>query len=221
MPGPFDQGWQRIVIAASGPSFTVVQAELIEAARAAGRCRVLAINATALPPDPEHGKPVGLPNSDALFGADRSFWNEHGAALKASFGGQIWSGCKLSADQLGLKFIRCERRDGLTKDLRALNRGGNSGYAGINLAYLFGMRLGILVGFDMKLGANGRPHHHGNHAGRLANPTTDSLKAWRVRFPLLARELHNAGVDVVNCTIDSALDCFRRADLAEALDAWQ
>lgn len=221
MPGPFDQGWRRVIVCGGGPSFTVAQAEQIEAARAAGLCRVLAINATALAPDPERGRPVGLPNADAVYGADTSFWNTYGERLKASSRGQLWTRSKVSADKFGLRCIAIENRDGLTKNPTALATGGNSGYSGINLAYLFGMLDGALVGFDMKLGPDDRTHHHGKHDGNLANPTQDSLAAWVKRFGALARDLDRAGVRVVNCSIDTALTCFPRANLADVLERWR
>lgn len=220
MPGPFDQGWRRVIVCGGGPSFTVEQAEMIEAARAAGICRVIAINATALPPDPPR-RPVGLPNADAVYGADTSFWNEYGDRLKASFRGQMWTRSKVSADKYGLRFIRAERRDGLTKDPKAINTGGNSGNAGTQLAYLLGMLDGALCGFDMKLGPGERTHHHGDHDGRLANPTAASLASWLKQFDMLARDFDRAGVRVVNCSIDTALQCFPRADLADVFERWR
>ncbi len=221
MPGPFDQGWRRIVVAASGPSFTVEQAERIERARAAGVCKVLAINATALSADPAHDRPVGLPNADAMYGADASLWNQYGARLQAHFRGQMWTRDKPAAVRLGLKHVRAENRDGLTTDPSAINTGGNSGYAGINLAYLFGGRELALVGFDMKLASDGRAHHHGNHEGRLANPSVDALAKWCAAFGLLARHLAAREVAVWQCSLDSNLRAFPRADLSEVLERWR
>ncbi|MEO8754849.1 MAG: hypothetical protein ABI624_19460 [Casimicrobiaceae bacterium] len=195
-------------MAASGPSFTPEQAEQVEGARAAGLVRVLAINATVFT----------LPNVDAMFASDRVFWIAHGARVLQEFRGQIWTADKLSADEFGLRYVpRVRHVEGLSRDFGAVSGGGNSGYAGVNLAYLFGAReLLALVGFDMCL-TNGRTHHHGDHTGRLANPTANALAVWAGRFPALARDLKAAGVNVVNCTVNTALTCFPRASLEDAL----
>lgn len=57
----------------------------------------------------------------------------------------------------------------------------------------------------------GLSHWHGNHEGRLHKPvpTWDWLK----RFAALASDLQAEGVEVVNLTRETALECFKRGDI--------
>lgn len=68
----------------------------------------------------------------------------------------------------------------------------------------------ILIGFDMQQTA-GRSHWHGNHPSGLGN--AEGVAGWRKNFPALAADLAARGVETINCTIETALDCFPRADL--------
>ncbi len=80
---------------------------------------------------------------------------------------------------------------------------------------LFGGALVILLGYDMKHGPNGEKHHHEDHAGR--NPGEDQMKEWVTAFETLPPDLKKAGVEVINCSSNSALDCFPKAKLTETL----
>lgn len=84
----------------------------------------------------------------------------------------------------------------------------------MNLAYLFGARKIILLGFDMQ-SADGKSHWHGDHPGPLNR--SSAFKTWIKNFDILARDLRDAGVDVVNATRVTALNCFQKANLEDAL----
>jgi len=43
------------------------------------------------------------------------------------------------------------------------------------------------------------------------------IEGWRKNFAPLARDLAVAGVRAVNCSIETALDCFERADVRDVL----
>jgi hypothetical protein len=102
---------------------------------------------------------------------------------------------------------------GLPQRADAISRPDNSGHQLIQLAVRFGGLHLPLIGFDMQR-TDGKTHCHEDHQAPLVNgdPAT-----WLPHFPPLAADLKAAGVDVVNCTIQSALTCFRRGDLAEEL----
>lgn len=217
MPGIFDQAWTTIVVAASGPSFSEEQAAAIEEARYAGLVRVLAVGRTG---------PTRLPNADAVYYSDRQGWLRYYAEIRAACPrAQLWTQDLPSALEFGLHHIPLERRLGLSKNLRAVNAGGNSGYQAIGLAYLFGARRIVLVGYDMQR-TGGAVHHFGNHGEhrgeygeRLHNTPDAAYREWVPRFAPLAADLERAGVDVVNATIETALKCFRREPLAHALES--
>lgn len=53
----------------------------------------------------------------------------------------------------------------------------------------------------------------------MLSAPANHILAWRHAFPALASDLSDAGVRVVNATDGSALDCFPKASLREALQA--
>lgn len=213
MPGPYHKGWGTIVVAASGPSFTEEQAALVELARDAGACHVLAVGRTG---------PELLPNADALYYSDAGAWKQYANEFRRKCPrAELWTHDKPSAKEFGLHHIPRSNYIGLSKDLGKITVGSNSGYQAIGLAYLFGAQCLILVGFDMQRGPNGEAHHFGTHAGKLSDPSAESLKGWCLNFVALARDLEAKGVDVVNCTERTALTCFRRVPLGEIIECIQ
>jgi hypothetical protein len=86
----------------------------------------------------------------------------------------------------------------------------------VNLAMLLGAKRIVLLGYDMKAGARGKKHHHPDHAGR--NPTgAAQFKGWVAAFATMAPDLAKAGVEILNCSRETALDMFPRAKLEDVL----
>jgi hypothetical protein len=106
---------------------------------------------------------------------------------------------------------------GLSKLDDTINCGSNGGYMQIGLAYLFGARRFLLVGYDMQRAPDGRGHWFGDHPGKLANnsPYATFLK----RYEPLALDMRYAGCEVINCAPAgmSALQCFPCGNLDEEL----
>ncbi len=84
--------------------------------------------------------------------------------------------------------------------------GGNA----INLAFLFGAPRIVLLGYDMK--PNG--HFHDRHK---KNTTPGNYDRFRRAITLMSVHLRNKGVEVLNATPDSGLDCFPMVELTDAL----
>ena len=104
---------------------------------------------------------------------------------------------------------------GLSSDPTLLHTGGNSGYQAVNLAVLLGAKRILLLGYDMKHGPNGEKHWHEDHSAN--NPPPAQLADWVKIYATMLPDLEKAGVVVVNCTPESALDCFPKAKLEEVL----
>lgn len=104
-------------------------------------------------------------------------------------------------------------KHGLGRD--RIHTGGNSGFQAINLAFLFGARRIVLLGFDMSDEAG--IHWHGAHLNGLHNPNRDNFKRWRKALGELAVDLELEGVEVVNASRETALECFKRTRI-EAID---
>jgi hypothetical protein len=146
--------------------------------------------------------PISLDRSirfhDLLY---RGFWvkggegfDEHPQVRKLRFSGQV----------------------GLDPDPTALRDGSNSGYQAIHLAYHFGVKRIILLGYDMTCDGE-RTHWH--DAPRLAAAGFQSVlsHAFLPLFDHLAAPLAEAGVEVINSTPKSALTLWPHLPLEEAL----
>lgn len=145
-----------------------------------------------------------------LYAADWPFWREYIAKIRASFRGEWWSVSEMARDQFGTYWIRHAKGDGFSKETDSINGGGNSGYQAIHLAATFGAKKIVLLGFDMQR-TDGKLHWHGKHEGKLPNGI--GYANWIKNMKPLARDLEKAGVEVVNCSRQTALKCFKRAPL--------
>lgn len=191
------QAWSTFVLIGGGPSLTPADVDAVR-----GRARVIAINES-----------VRLaPWADVLWASDRKWidWNDGVPNFK------------------GLKFS-IESRDtttrsdwtvlkntgflGLETEPKALRTGFNGGYQALGLAYHMGAKRVILLGFDMKGDANGRCHWHPPHPDGRVSPYDKFIEA----FDSIVQPLKDAGVEVINCTPNSALKCFPYQSLQETL----
>ena len=107
-----------------------------------------------------------------------------------------------------------EGTSGLSKKPNGLMTGQNSGHQAINLAVLLGARRILLLGFDMKAAPDGRLHWFGDHPVKT-NPAVFS--AMLRNFDKTLKPLAAAGVEVINCSADTALTCYPRKPLHDAL----
>lgn len=190
---------QTAIVLASGPSLTPDQFDVATGSGA----RTIAVNSTAF---------MGV--TDVVFAVDFMWWKMNIAALRrarANPGG--WTTCRSSAERFGLNFTRGANERGLGKN--RVHSGGNSGYAAINLAYLFGARRVLLAGFDMKFGPAGERHWHPDHPRPCVQEQL--FDEWLGKFSALAEDAKAAGLEIVNCTPDSALTVFRTSTLEREL----
>lgn len=149
---------------------------------------------------------------DVAFGVDFLFWKiartRHRPGNPA-----CWTTDRAAAERYGLSWVRGVHRPGLGRD--KIHTQGNSGMAAINLAYLFGARRILLLGFDMRLGPAGRKHWHTDHPAPLVQH--QCFSDWLHKAPALAADLKSAGVAVINCSRETALTVFPRGKLSEEL----
>lgn len=89
---------------------------------------------------------------------------------------------------------------------------GNSGAACVSLAVDAGARRVILLGYDCQA-TGGKKHWHGDHPRTLGNAA--AMPKWLSKFEKLARD--KAGHEIINCTRETALTCWPRMPLTEAL----
>lgn len=203
--GRWNRRWANVVVVASGPSVSPDQTDLVEQARRQDLVRVIAVSNNWLL----------LPGSDVLFSSDGKWWKQYVGLVRSSgYQGELWTQDEKAAPLYGLQHVPSEAYPGLTRFNHRIHSGGNSGYMAMNLAYLFGARRILLVGFDNQA-TGGAKHWFGDHPKGLAEVHPYSL--WAKRYAELADDLSTVGVTVLNCTRITALACFPREDLNRAL----
>lgn len=192
---------------ASGPSLT---AEDASAAR--GRARIIAVNDSWRL----------APFADLLYAADAPWWDHENGAKHRGFAGEKWTQDQRSgsdaqfkaAARWGLTLVHSENRAGLSFAPELVHQGGNSAFQALNLALLFGARRILLLGFDMQA-TGGRAHFFGNHPPGLDHQQPFGM--WRAAFAAAAPQLAEAGIEVINCSHETALTCFPCRPIEEAL----
>ncbi|MCK5581817.1 MAG: hypothetical protein KAJ18_11160 [Candidatus Omnitrophica bacterium] len=151
--------------------------------------------------------------ADVLYACDGPWWDEYIDEVKCSFTGNCWTQDLDSSARYNLSYIEAKGLPGLGKE-KIIHTGENGGYQAINLVYLLGASKIILLGMDM-MEVDGESHWHGNHPGYLNRNSPYSR--WVKNFDSLARDLYAAGVDVVNATRTTALNCFKKVNLEDVL----
>lgn len=154
------------------------------------------------------------PWADVLYACDRAWWDRHVDEVRTSFAGECWTQTPDAAKRHGLNLITGRSASGLSKERGVIHQGGNSGYQAIGLAVEFGANRIVLLGYDMQP-TGGRSHWHGDHPSPLRN--TSPFASWIQKFGALSDDLAKSGVEVINATRETALQCFRRLPLESAL----
>lgn len=151
------------------------------------------------------------PWADALYACDSRWWLYHSQeALK-------FQGLKITHDD-GLPWdcvlqIQSSGKSGFDPDPRFIRTGNNSGYQALHIAIHAGAKRVLLCGFDMH-----GDHWFGKHPPGLTDCDPNVQKNLFIpEFNTLAPLLPELGVEVINCTPDSALTCFPMMRLDDAL----
>ena len=149
-----------------------------------------------------------------LYACDALWWQHY----RPKFGGLCFSGEQ--SEMPGVVSLQYADAAGLSKNPSIVNTGNNSGHQAANLAYHLGAcergRI-IFLGYDMKAGPNGEKHWHPDHPPGLNNPDNVTWMRCIEAFAVIAADLKAEGVEVINCSPDTALDCFPKAKLEEVL----
>jgi hypothetical protein len=139
---------------------------------------------------------MAAPWADILYAMDRNWWMKYLPQVKEEFQGIR---CSPLTGIAGVKHIKFKHYQ-------------NSGVGAISLACHWGAKRIILLGYDCQK-TGGKSHWHGNHPPGLGN--AGSIGTWPGMFAKLKRDL--AGVEIINCTRETALTMFERRPLEEVL----
>lgn len=135
-----------------------------------------------------------------------------------------WTWDRTTADRFGIRYIRGEWGDSLSKDPEYIHYGHSSGYQLLGIAYHAGVREMLLVGYDLRYPAGyskaernpgGERHYFGEYPPALQHfpavgphgEMTGLLECYRTI------DCEDLGLRIINCTPGSALDFFEAAEL--------
>jgi hypothetical protein len=131
-------------------------------------------------------------------------------------GAELWTQDVAAARDYGLNWIRGEGTQGLGR--KSVHFGGHSGFQAVNLAYLWGARRIVLLGFDLQCGPGGRSHWFGDHPPDQGFHNPKRFDHWVRAMAPLARDLADQGVTVINASRATALQCFQRQPIEQIPD---
>lgn len=192
---PIDPQWhgETVAIIASGPSLTQADVDYLK-----GKCRVIVVNDNY----------QVAPWADILYACDLKWWKWHKGV--PDFEGVKWSMDKAASADYRLRYIEGKPGVGISTDPAVIHTGGNSGHQAINLAYHLGAREILLLGFDMKIGQSGAAHWFGDHPDNVRS----NYKPWH---KCMAEIAHQDLIHIINCSRDTALNCFEMMTIQEAI----
>jgi hypothetical protein len=146
------------------------------------------------------------PWAEMLYAADSSWWDHH-AQRALKFAG-LKVTCHESVTYRAVNWLRQSGVEGFDPDPKMIRTGGNSGYQAIHVAIQAGAKRVLLFGYDMH-----GTHWFGKHPSPLRNTDPQSYEVWVSRFSGLIGH----GAEIINCTPGSAITCFPKMTLEEAL----
>ena len=136
------------------------------------------------------------PWADALVSQDSAWWRAHPEALQ-------FAGRRLSGGYPPVPGTERVTFDG------GISTASNSGLLACHVAvYTLGARRLLLCGFDM-----GGSHFFGKHPAPLKNTAPHRFDVFRQQFA----QFRPRGVEILNCTPGSALHCYPKKLLTDAL----
>jgi hypothetical protein len=197
---------RRVVVIATGPSLT---ADQVKQVRASGD-PVIAVN---------NGYEYA-PWADLLYACDLKWWvNYREKGKLGGAGNKSFAGLKVSLEETpypevlrignGGTFGFDERHD-------HVRTGKNSACQAVHVAAHAGAETIILLGCDCTAPSDGPSHCFGDHdwrRGKMPSPYNEFLEGWSALAPALSAR----GIRVINASPGSAIECFEKAGLEEAL----
>lgn len=139
--------------------------------------------------------------ADIALAADHGWWQQHMHEMPE--GPERWT-CSYAAVR---EFPELEL-------FRTNLKTRNTGAKAIELAIHLGAKTVVLLGYDCSL-KNG-VHWHGLHE-RTTNPDEKIVGEWADHFQIMADYAKEKGVRIINCSRETALECFERLPLEEVI----
>ena len=165
---------------------------------------------------------------DVLHGCNHQFWHYYWHKVK-DLRCDKWT-TRPELTYPGLNYIREEWIPGLSKDPTYIAAHHGTGPQLINIAYHYGIKRMLLIGWDMKFSPdyNGKAQQIGAKPRHYFGEYPKELQHWpsvKVKDGVLTGLIEEMetikpedyGIEIINCTPDSAMTCFPMMTLDEAL----
>lgn len=194
------------VLLASGPSLTDEVIEYIKPFHEQGIIRVFGLNDTFKICD----------FLDVFYACDPRWW-DHNLEVLDHPCPEKWTQDKnwgAKHKDLGIRTVSGGGGSGLSIRKHHIHYGSNSGFQLLNLAYHYGIRKFILLGYNMHVPKGMKQHFFGPHPKPLN--TTDNYRGFCSQYDRISDEHKKM---IVNCTDKTALKSFRQSLLELELPA--
>lgn len=152
------------------------------------------------------------PWAQVLLSSDAYWWRDYQGV--PTFEGLKY--CLEAVDVPGVDVLRMTGREGIETDPTGIRSGKNTGGAAINLAVHLGAARIVLLGYDMRRAKDGTVHWFRTH-DRKRPPRDSPYVAFQQALATMAVPLTELGIEIVNCSRDTALTCFPRRTLAAVM----
>lgn len=150
-----------------------------------------------------------------LYACDDTWWAMHYAETATRFRGERWTISARSRDRYDIHWVYGIDKPGLSKVTDHIHTGKNSGHQAVALAAYFGAKKILLLGFDF-CRSGGKSHWHGDHPPGLGNG--GKFANWVKHMGTVAPDAKKMGIEVINCSRRTAINCFPSMTIGEALN---
>lgn len=191
------------VVVGSGPSLTEEDCIAALRARDDGLCKIIAVN--------DAYRMIGKP--DILYACDYAWWRYHcqhhtrvgePGVLSICPDAARYSGEIMAVRDFGCTQVNLKYGNGLAPEgADYVMQGHGSGFHALGLAIKMGGRRIALLGMDCKRASDGKSHYFGDHPRELPNPQPFDI--WAQEFVTVVEPARQRGIEIVNCTRDSAI----------------
>lgn len=165
-------------------------------------------------------------NCDVVHGCNYQFWDHYWPEIKDQPFDMWTSRPELEGKYPGLEYIEERWEDGLSTEQHWISAHHGTGPQLVNIAYLYGCTRLLLVGWDMRYWGKTGPSTYTRRRYLDEDPLT--INHWPRTGPNgeqtgLIKEMETIhpedyGIEIINCTVDSAMRCFEMGDLEDYYD---
>ena len=164
------------------------------------------------------------PWADALYSCDEKWWKLRNP--------KDFKGLKVTCDEIAprlipeLKKLKLRPQTPgkyvqylLMDEWGEVGTGQSGGFQALNWIAQLQVKGIALLGFDACI-IDHKIHWHGSHPVELNNPDQSTFVGWKRWLEHAAPQLEKLGIEVINCSMWSAVGMFKRIELKATLARW-